>query len=287
MDYYSHVQPRRRDPTRVQVSAAPAVLRELVSQAGIAFDGDHPWDIRVNNPDLYRRVLSRGALGFGEAYVDGLWDAEQLDETFHRLLAAHIDRRLDKLTRLRLLGALLRNRLLNRQSHRHSCEVGERHYDVGNAVFQAMLDSTMSYSCGYWQEADTLEEAQRAKLALICRKLELGRRQRLLDIGCGWGGLACYAAREYGAEVLGITISKEQLVLARERCRYLPELVELMDYRELQSRFDKVVSVGMFEHVGPKNYPRFFRIVHRVLEDDGLFLLHTIGTHASSEKTDA
>lgn len=145
----------------------------------------------------------------------------------------------------------------------------------------------MSYSCAYWHNARGLEEAQQKKLDMICRKLELQPGERLLEIGCGWGGLARYAAEHYGVEVVGITVSKEQQKLARERCAGLPVSIEFMDYRNLTETFDKVVSVGMFEHVGPKNYPAYFDTVHRVLKGNGLFLLHTIGNYTTSPRTDA
>jgi cyclopropane-fatty-acyl-phospholipid synthase len=213
--------------------------------------------------------------------MDGQWDAESLDELFTRLLRADIDTKLAGRVRLRLLGEVLRHRLFNLQNRDRAFEVGERHYDIGNDVFTAMLDSSMSYSCGYWERADNLEEAQYAKLDMICRKLELASGERLLDIGCGWGGLARHAAQHYGVEVTGITVSRKQQRLARERCAGLPVRIELMDYRELQGQYDKLVSVGMFEHVGPKNYPDYFDTAVRLMKDEGLFLLHTIGNHAS------
>ena len=166
---------------------------------------------------------------------------------------------------------------MNRQSARRSRIVGEQHYDIGNDIYRAMLDSTMSYSCGYWAEADNLEEAQQVKLDLICRKLQLRAGETLLDIGCGWGGLAAFAAENYDVRVTGITISREQQALARERVRGLPVDIELADYRQLRGRFDKVVSVGMFEHVGQKNHVCFFRKVRKLMDPAGLFLLHTIG----------
>lgn len=264
----------------------PAVLAELVAPADVRFNGARPWDIRVHDPDLYRQILSRGSLGLGEAYVAGAWDSEQLDETFNRLLRADIDVRLSALTRLRSALWLLQNRLFNRQSRRRAFHVGKRHYDLGNALFEEMLDPTMSYSCGYWREAQTLEQAQQAKLRLSCDKLKLQPGQRLLDIGCGWGGLARFAAEHYGVEVVGITVSKEQARLARERCAGLPVTIRLQDYREIEGRFDRIVSVGMFEHVGPKNYPPFFATADRALEPDGLFLLHTIGSSFSNAITD-
>jgi cyclopropane-fatty-acyl-phospholipid synthase len=124
------------------------------------------------------------------------------------------------------------------------------------------------------------------KLDLICRKLQLRPGEKLLEIGCGWGGLARHAAQHYGVEVVGITVSREQQSLARERCAGLPVDIRLMDYRDLEGKFDKLVSVGMFEHVGPKNYPAYFDAAFRLMEDDGLFLLHTIGIDETSSTTD-
>lgn len=276
--------PRPPPPPTGAPTSAPPALVALAAEAGFRFDGDAPWDIQVTDARFYGRVLADGSLGFGEAYMDGWWECERIDELFRRLLTAPPERRL--MTRLRLAGEVLRHRLFNRQSIARAFEVGQRHYDIGNDVFKAMLDPTMSYSCGWWQHATTLEEAQRHKLDLICRKLELRRGERLLDIGCGWGGLARYAAEHYGVEVFGITVSVEQLALGRERNAGWPVTLELMDYRRLVGRFDKAVSVGMFEHVGPKNHAEYFAVVERVLDDKGLFLLHTIGNHQTSHTPD-
>ncbi|HEX8978484.1 MAG TPA: cyclopropane fatty acyl phospholipid synthase [Parasulfuritortus sp.] len=265
----------------------PDVLRDLVAEAGIRFNGDAPWDIQVYDERVYRMILAHGSLGFGEAYMDGLWDSPHLDEMFHRLLLVDIDEKIGRWTRLRLLGEILRHGLFNLQSIERAFQVGEQHYDTGNDVFEAMLDPTMAYSCGYWHNATDLAQAQRNKLDLICRKLDLQPGERLLEIGCGWGSLASYAAKYYGVEVTGITVSKEQQKLARERCSGLPVTIELMDYRDLKGQYDKIASVGMFEHVGPKNYPVYFEVAQRVLKDDGLFLLHTIGNYVTSPKTDA
>ncbi len=264
----------------------PAVLRDLAAEGGVRFNGDAPWDIQVYDERLYRRLLLHGSLGFGEAYMDGWWDCLSLDQMFTRLLSIDADEKIVGWARVRLLADVLRHRLFNLQSDRRAYQVGEQHYDIGNDVFEAMLDPTMSYSCAYWHNAADLAEAQRNKLDLICRKLELRPGERLLEIGCGWGGLARYAAERYGVEVLGITVSREQQKLAQQRCANLPITIELVDYRKLTGQFDKVVSVGMFEHVGPKNYPIYFDTVLRVLKDDGLFLLHTIGNHVTSPKTD-
>ncbi|AKH19149.1 cyclopropane fatty acyl phospholipid synthase [Sedimenticola thiotaurini] len=264
----------------------PKVLRDLAAEADVHFNGDRPWDIQVFHPSVYRRILLQGSLGFGESFMDGLWTSRRLDETIYRLLSSDLDQRINRRIRLRWMGALLRNLLFNRQSRKRAFQVGEQHYDIGNDIYTAMLDSTMSYSCGYWPRADSLEQAQRAKLDLICRKLNLRPGLRLLDIGCGWGGLARHAAEHYGVTVDGITVSREQLTLARQRCDGLPVNLQLMDYRDLDGRYDRVVSVGMFEHVGPKNYATFFQTVDRVLDDQGIFLLHTIGEQNDTIATD-
>jgi cyclopropane-fatty-acyl-phospholipid synthase len=266
--------------------APPRVLRDLAGQAGVRFNGNKPWDIQVHDRRVYARILTQGSLGFGESYMDGLWDSPALDELFHRLLSVDTEEKLGSLVRLRLLGEVLRHRLMNPQSKQRAFQVGEQHYDTGNDVFEAMLDPTMSYSCAYWQDAETLEQAQLHKLDLICRKLQLRPGEKLLEIGCGWGGLARHAAQHYGVEVVGITVSREQQSLARERCAGLPVDIRLMDYRDLEGKFDKLVSVGMFEHVGPKNYPAYFDAAFRLMEDDGLFLLHTIGIDETSSTTD-
>jgi cyclopropane-fatty-acyl-phospholipid synthase len=144
-----------------------------------------------------------------------------------------------------------------------------------------MLDSNMQYSCGYWRDAKNLEEAQKAKMELICRKLKLKKGETLLDIGCGWGTLLRYAAKKYGIKGVGITVSEKQAALAIERCKGLPIQILVKDYRLMDQKFDKIVSVGMIEHVGHKNYRTFMKTVHRCLKDDGIFLLHTIGSNES------
>ncbi len=258
---------------------APVALKELVQYAGVAINGHQPWDIQVKSSNFYSRALLRGSLGLGESYMDGEWECHALDELCHRLLRANLASRLTGWARIRLMAETLRQRLFNLQSEARAYQVGEQHYDIGNDVFEAMLDPTMSYSCGYWANADHLDDAQLAKLDLICRKLELRPGETLLEIGCGWGGLARYAAEHYGVIVTGLTVSKEQQQLAQERCKGLPVNIVLMDYRNIDGQFDKIVSVGMFEHVGPKNYTTYFDTALRALKDDGLFLLHTIGSY--------
>ena len=262
------------------------LLHRLATESGFRFNGSDPWDIAVADRRFYRRVALQGSLGFGEAYMDGWWECERLDQLFHRLLSIDADRRIERWINLRRIGAAARRLLVNPQSRRRAFVPGEHHYDIGNDVFEAMLDRTMSYSCGYWVRARTLDEAQHDKLDLICRKLELQPGERLLDIGCGWGGLARFAAEHYGVEVVGITVSKEQQKLAAARCAGLPVRIELIDYRDVAGRFDKVVSVGMFEHVGPRNHAAFFAMADRVLQDEGLLLVHTIGNHVTSREVD-
>jgi len=272
-------------------SAKPAThnpLRDwavtLLSHADIRINGDRPWDMQVHNDALFKRVVREGSLGLGEAYMDGWWDCAAIDEFFGRALSAHLESHLG-LNRHVIAHAIL-GRIMNMQSSSRSFQVGERHYDIGNELYTAMLDPHMIYSCGYWRNASTLAEAQTNKLDLICKKLQLKKGQKLLDIGCGWGGLAAFAARHYGVEVTGVTISKEQAALAVQRCRDLPVEICLVDYRTLTGSFDRIVSVGMFEHVGHKNYRTYMEVAARCLKDDGLFLLHTIGNARPSPLPD-
>jgi cyclopropane-fatty-acyl-phospholipid synthase len=164
--------------------------------------------------------------------------------------------------------------------------VGEKHYDIGNQLFIKMLDKRMAYSCGYWKHAHNLNEAQEAKMELICQKIGLKPGMKVLDIGCGWGSFAKYAAEKYAVEVVGITISKNQLELAQNLCQGLPITLRLQDYRNLNESFDRIVSIGQMEHVGYKNYKTYFDVVHKCLADDGIFLLHTIGSNKPVHKAD-
>ncbi len=264
----------------------PQVLVDLLKQADVQFNGNRPWDIQVHDKELYRYVLTRGSLGFGESFMDGHWMCDAMDVLFSRLMTVDIDHQIAGWFKFSMLVELIRNYLFNFQSITRAFQVGERHYDVGNDIFEAMLDSTLSYSCGYWKSAENLEQAQHDKLDIICRKLQLQPGERLLDIGCGWGALMQYAAEHYDVSVIGITVSKAQQKLARERCKDLPVTVELKDYREITGSYDKVVSVGMFEYVGHKNYRTYFHTVDRLLRDNGLFLLHTIGQNKTAKTLD-
>jgi cyclopropane-fatty-acyl-phospholipid synthase len=256
----------------------------LLKKAGIQVGGTRPWDMQVHNPGVYDRIMVGRSLGLGDSYMDGWWDSAALDEFFYRLLQIQIQEiSITKFTAIvQWFGAYLRNR----QTLSRARQVAERHYDLDNELFAAMLDPTLAYSCGYWLDAHTLHEAQLAKLDLICRKLELEPGMRMLDIGCGWGSLAWHAARHYGAIVDGVTVSVEQQKYAQQRCADLPVSISLRDYREIEGQYDRVVSVGMFEHVGKKNYRTYMHITERLLRPNGLALLHTIGENAASTTFD-
>ena len=251
-------------------------VEQLLDLAGIEAGGSKPWDITIHNPEFYRQTWMRRNLGMGEAYMDGWWDCPQLDAFFFRLLRARVEERL-KLSP-KIMARTVLQRLINFQSLRRAKEVAVRHYNLGNDLYQAMLDPSLNYSCGYWKGARTLAEAQWNKMELVCAKLMLKPGMRLLDIGCGWGALAIHAARHYGAEVVGVTLSEPQRQFAEEAGRGLPVSFRLQDYRKLSGQpFDRVVSIGMFEHVGRKNHGTFLDVVRRQLKEAGLFLLHTIG----------
>ncbi|PKX82235.1 cyclopropane-fatty-acyl-phospholipid synthase [Pectobacterium peruviense] len=260
------------------------IMQDALAAADIAINGTRPFDIHVTHPGFFKRVLREGSLGLGESYMDGWWECERLDMFFHRVLRAGLEntlpRRLHDLTRVAI------SRVTNLQSRRRAQVVGKAHYDLGNDLFTLMLDPYMQYSCAYWKQAHTLEQAQEDKLTMICEKLQLRSGMTLLDIGCGWGGLAEFAARRYGVSVYGITISREQQSLAQQRCQDLDVTIARQDYRDLNQQFDRIISVGMFEHVGPRNYPAYFRMAKRSLKPNGLFLLHTIGANKTNPHID-
>ena len=237
-------------------------IEQLLSLADVALNGSRPWDIQVHDDNLYCAIMKNGSLGLGESYMSGWWDAERVDEFICRVLKANLQK---KVNSMQDVICYLQAAVMNQQSPDRSYEVGEKHYDIGNDLY----------------------EAQEAKLDLVCRKLELRPGMRVLDIGCGWGGMAQYAAEKYDAEVVGITISREQASLARQRCKGLPVDIRLQDYRSLDETFDRILSIGMFEHVGYKNYRTYMRKVRSLLKDDGLFLLHTIGSNTSQKTTDS
>lgn len=256
----------------------------LLDTAGIKINGPRPWDIQVNNSRFFPRVFTGGSLALGESYMDEWWDCEALDILFYKLLRRKIDNKFR--FRFSTIAKTIESIIQNRQNKNRAYEVGEQHYDAGNDLFRHMLDSRMVYSCGYWRDAQELSQAQLAKMEMICRKLRLAPGMRLLDIGCGWGSLIEYAARRHGISAVGLTISRKQAQLAKKRCEGLPVEIMLEDYREACGNYDAVVSVGMFEHVGYKNYDAFMKVVHRCLKDEGLFLLHTIASNETVRNCD-
>lgn len=264
-------------------NALDETVAEILQKASIHLNGNRPWDMQLKAAGVPERALARGNLGLGEAYMDGDWDAEALDEFFARLLRTRLT---DSIVPPRLLLHVLAAKFLNRQTQRRARQVGEVHYDLGNDFYAAMLDSRMTYTCGYWENATNLEQAQEAKLDLICRKLGLEPGMRVLDIGCGWGSFMSYATEKYGVRCVGVSISKEQINWAKERYAHLPLEFRFQDYRELNEKFDRIVSIGMFEHVGRKNFRTYMEVAHRCLRDQGLFLLHTIGKNKRNSATD-
>jgi cyclopropane-fatty-acyl-phospholipid synthase len=260
-----------------------AHLEQLLAGCGIGIDGPNAWDIQIHDDDFYSRVLTQGSLGLGESYMDGWWDVRDLDGLIHRLLTARLDQ---KMKTWRDALAWLTAALFNLQRGARAFEVGERHYDLGNDFYEAMLDRRMMYSCAYWEHANTLDDAQEAKLALTLDKLGLEPADRVLDVGCGWGGALRYAVEHYGVTGVGITIAREQAEYAKRRCEGMPIAIRLRDYRELREKFDHAYSIGMFEHVGLRNYRHYMRVVRRCLHPGGRFLLHTIGGFESTNHTD-
>ncbi|MGH8582632.1 MAG: cyclopropane fatty acyl phospholipid synthase [Gammaproteobacteria bacterium] len=248
----------------------------------VRINGDRPHDIRVHNRRFYRRLLRNYSLGMGEGYMDGDWSCEDLEGMLRRcFLAGAVTENTSVLTSLQ-------HRLINMQTPFRSKKAVEQHYDIGNDLYEAMLDSYMQYSGAYWRNATTLDQAQQAKLDLICRKLDLSRGLRVLDVGCGFGGLMRFMKDRYGVDAVGITLSGQQQRLAQEK--FGIESIFIQDYRELfrypRHSFDRVVSVGMFEHVGYKNYADFFRAVRSAIKDEGIFLLQTIGNNVSVTRPD-
>jgi len=258
-------------------------LRELLESAGIIVNGTNPWDIRVLDRRFYKRVITESHLGIGESYMDGWWECDALDEFFYRILRARLDHKVSQTTRIL---SNLAGLMVNLQRPSRAFQVGETHYNVGNELYEAMLDRHMLYSCAYWKDAQDLDTAQENKLRLIFNKLRLEPGMHVLDIGCGWGGAARFAAEHYGVSVTGVTVSSEQQKKAEELNGELPVDIRLIDYRDLGGHYDRIYSIGMFEHVGVKNYRRFFEITRNCLKKDGLFLLHTIGSRRSSANTD-
>jgi cyclopropane-fatty-acyl-phospholipid synthase len=258
------------------------LIETLFNCAGIKTNGPNPWDIQINDKKIYNRILRDKSMGIGETYMEGMWDCDQVDEFIYRILTANIDSEIR--SSLKMLLSYLSALLFNHQSRRRAHRVAKQHYDLGNDLFMSFLDPYNQYSCAYFDGTEDLKQAQINKMDLICQKIRLGQVDKLLDIGCGWGGFSRYAAEHYGCNVTAVNISGEQIRYAKEFCKNLPVNVMNCEYRDIKGTFDKIVSVGMFEHVGQKNYKTFMRVVERCLKNNGIFLLQTIGSNDSQVK---
>jgi len=257
---------------------------EFFKKADIIINGSRPWDIQVHNDNFYSRLYFGGTIALGESYVDGWWDCKAIDQFISKALRSDLDvkLRVTFIDRLRFLKA----KLTNEQSKSGSSRDVRFHYDWGIDLFTNMLDKRMNYSCGYWKHAKTLDEAQKAKLYLVCKKLKLKPGMRILDIGCGFGAFAKFAAEKYKVKIVGLTLSKDQAQVAREMCKNLDVEIKLQDYRDHIGQYDRVVSIEMIEHVGYKNYGTYMQVVTRCLKPDGLFLMQTAGISTSIIKND-
>ena len=266
------------------MGVAERLVRGWLEQADITIGGTRPWDIQVHDPRLFQRVVLRGSLGVGEAWMDRWFDCPALDQAIERLFRAGVGGQISTWSRLpNTLSAFL----FNMQKASRAAQVGERHYDIGDDLYRAMLDRRMIYSCAWWGGgAADLDRAQEAKLDLIARKLSLEAGMKVLDIGCGWGGAAAWYAEHYGVSVTGVTVSKHQWEHARKTWAEFKVDFHLQDYRDIAGHYDAVYSIGMFEHVGYRNYRMFMDVVRRCLQPEGLFLLHTIGGSASVHAAD-
>lgn len=267
----------------VRATEAESVVRELFELADIQINGTRPGDITVHDARFYERTLRDASIGFGESYMDDWWETDALDVTIDKLMRANIKQKIQGSWKLKALT--VKAMLLNLQAKTRSGASVEAHYDIGNDLYTRMLDERMVYTCAYWKDAKTLQEAQNAKLDLVARKVGLKPGMRVLDLGCGWGGMASWAAEKYGCSVIGVTLSKDQVALGNElwgpKGKKLDVELRLCDYRDVQGTFDRVISIGMMEHVGPKNHRHMLQVMHDRLKDDGVALIHTIANNRS------
>ncbi len=259
--------------------------QKILAKGDIKINGTRAWDIKVNNSKLWRRLLFNGYLGFGEAYMAGWFDVDHLDEFFYRLTRS-ITKEANTISARGIFFKFIFS-VLNLQTKKRTFKVSKMHYDIGNSLYQKMLGKTMAYTCGYWKNANSLEEAQEAKFDLIAKKLMLKPGMKILDIGCGFGSMMAFLAKKYDVTVLGITISTKQEEYINRNYKDLPIKVKVMDYRSIRGKFDRIYSIGMFEHVGYKNYKTYMEVCCRALKNNGLMLLHTIGDSVSNYNTNA
>ncbi len=265
------------------VNKSESIVGSLLGHADVQVGGSRPWDIQVLDKRFYSRILHDPHLGLGESYMDGWWECEAIDQMISRVLAARLDTKVKG--DITVMAFMLKHKLFNMQRPSKVYEVGKRHYDLGNDLYRSMLDARMNYTCAYWKNAKDLDTAQEAKLDLVCRKIGAFEGMHILDLGCGWGSFAKYAAERYGARVTGVTVSKEQVALGNELCKGLPVTLELQDYREVTGTYDAVISIGIIEHVGYRNYRTYMQVADRCLKDGGIAFIHTIGSNQSATST--
>ncbi|MCP6719829.1 MAG: cyclopropane fatty acyl phospholipid synthase [Patescibacteria group bacterium] len=265
-------------------SKSKKIVSKLFTEADIKINGSRPWDIQTHNEKLFDRLINQGSMGLGESYMDGWWDTEKLDQFFYKIFSAGLDKKIKY--DWNLIFAYLKSKILNTQTKQRARKVAEEHYDLSAELYESFLDPYNQYTCGYFKNTKDLNKAQEQKLRLICEKLQLSPQDKVLDIGCGWGGFAKFASEHYNCHVTGLTISDKQLKYAKKYCRGLPVKIIKSDYRDISGKYDKIVICGMIEHVGYKNYRTIMKVVHRSLKDDGLFLLHTIGGNTSVTTAD-
>lgn len=265
-------------------------IEKLLNKMGITLNGQQPYDIQVHDRRMLNDILFHQSMGAGESYMNGLWDCEHLDQLFFKIFQAGNERRFA--SNWTTLFLKIKNTLFNQQSRKHADEVSKTHYDIDNRLYELMLGKSMAYTCGYWKDAASLDKAQFAKYDLICKKLDLQKEDKVLELGCGWGGLAKFMAENYHCEVHGFDIGNKTSQFAKEFCKGLPVTIYQCDYRETKTynpkkiKFDKLVSVGVLEHVGYKNYGTFLKIAKSMIKNDGLFLLHSIGRDTSTNICD-
>ena len=255
------------------------IFFSLMEAAGITVNGDKPYDIQVQDDKFFERVLQQTTLGLGESYMDRWWECKALDRFIEKIFRA------DLLSKIKQDWAtawnIVKAKIFNLQNTRRAFIVGKKHYDIGNDLYRKMLDKQLQYTCGYWKDVKTLDAAQEAKLAMVCRKLRLEPGMEIVELGCGFGGFAKYAAQKYGVRVTGFTVSKKQAEFGKKLCRGLPVEIRLDDYRKASGLYDRVVSIGLMEHVGYKNYRTYMKLTHKLLKDDGIAFVHTIGSNTS------
>ena len=266
---------------------AESKVRRIFDESEIEINGPNRCDIQIRDPRFYNRLMSDGSLGLGESYMDAWWDVEDLEEFLYRILLWRHKHFNSPQLRWARIWFDVKRFLFNLQTPLRAKRVIDVHYDLPADLYQDMLGETMAYSCAYWKDANSLDQAQRNKLDLICRKLELRPSDRVLDLGCGFGSFSRYAAENYGCSVVAVTLSNSQAGYAREFCKNLPVEIYVTDYRNVAEysggkNFDKVASIAMFEAIGRKNFRSHMEIINQVLPETGIWLLHTIGDNICS-----